>query len=212
MTGAYRPYDTSKRILDVVSSGLGLVVLSPIVAVTAVSVAKKLGRPILFSQDRPGKDGLTFRLYKFRTMRDVDPSKGLVTDEERLTPFGSLLRSTSLDELPTLFNVLRGDMSVVGPRPLLVQYLARYSPAQARRHEVRPGITGLAQVRGRNSIGWEEKLAYDVEYVESRSFALDARILWATIKAVVKREGISAEGHVTMSEFMGNRSQAGGGR
>jgi lipopolysaccharide/colanic/teichoic acid biosynthesis glycosyltransferase len=204
MTGAIRPYDTVKRVLDVVTSGVGLVVLSPVVAIVAVSVALKLGRPIVFAQSRPGKDGRVFRLYKFRTMKNVDSSKGLVTDAERMTPFGAALRSTSLDELPTLLNVIKGDMSLVGPRPLLVQYLERYSAQQARRHEVRPGITGLAQVRGRNSIGWDEKLALDVQYVDHRSLAVDLKIVWATVRAVVKREGISADGHVTMSEFTGS--------
>lgn len=209
MTQVNRPYDTLKRVLDVVVSGVGLVALSPVAAAVAVSVAVKLGRPVVFTQDRPGKDGRVFRLYKFRTMKNVDPSQGLVTDAERLTPFGAALRSTSLDELPTLLNVFKGDMSLVGPRPLLVHYLERYSAKQARRHEVRPGITGLAQVSGRNSIGWDEKLAFDVEYVDGRGLALDMKIMWATLRAVVKREGISADGHVTTREFTGSHKNPG---
>lgn len=201
MSGQARPYDVVKRGLDVVASAVALVVLSPVIVVTASLVAIKLGRPIVFAQDRPGKDGRIFTLYKFRSMRSVDESRGWVTDADRLTPFGLRLRSTSLDELPSLWNVLRGDMSIVGPRPLLVEYLERYTPEQARRHEVRPGVTGLAQVSGRNAISWESKFAQDVRYVDRRSVGLDLRIVVATIASVVKREGISAEGHVTMSKF-----------
>lgn len=201
MSGQARPYDVVKRGLDIVASAVALVVLSPVIVATAVMVAVKLGRPIVFAQDRPGKDGRIFTLYKFRSMRSVDESRGWVTDADRLTPFGLRLRSTSLDELPSLWNVLRGDMSIVGPRPLLVEYLERYTPEQARRHEVRPGVTGLAQVSGRNAISWESKFAQDVRYVDRRSVGLDLRIVVATIASVVKREGISAEGHVTMSKF-----------
>lgn len=201
MSGQARPYDVVKRGLDIVASAVALVVLSPVIVATAVLVAVKLGRPIVFAQDRPGKDGRIFTLYKFRSMRSVDESRGWVTDADRLTPFGLRLRSTSLDELPSLWNVLRGDMSIVGPRPLLVEYLERYTPEQARRHEVRPGVTGLAQVSGRNAISWESKFAQDVRYVDRRSVGLDLRIVVATIASVVKREGISAEGHVTMSKF-----------
>ncbi|MFJ4166474.1 sugar transferase [Microbacterium sp. NPDC089698] len=196
-----RAYDPLKRLLDVVAAGIALVVLSPVIAVVAILVATRLGRPVLFAQPRPGKDAKVFVLRKFRSMRDVDPAQGLVTDEQRLTRFGRALRSTSLDELPSLWNVLKGDMSVVGPRPLLVEYLPRYTSQQARRHEVRPGITGLAQASGRNALSWEEKFALDVEYVDNRSVALDARVIVATVRAVFVREGISAEGHATMQKF-----------
>lgn len=196
-----RPYDVVKRALDVATAAIGLVVLSPVILVTAVAVRANLGSPVLFSQPRPGRDGRVFRLYKFRSMRNVDAGRGWITDEQRLTRFGRVLRSTSLDELPSLWNVLRGDMSVVGPRPLLVEYLPRYTPEQARRHEVRPGITGLAQVNGRNTVDWDQRFALDVRYVDSRSLALDARILVGTVRSVVVREGISAEGHATMRKF-----------
>ncbi|TFB55270.1 sugar transferase [Cryobacterium sp. Sr3] len=202
-----RPYDSPKRVLDAAAATAGLIVLSPVIAIVAALVAVKLGRPVLFKQDRPGLNGQVFRLYKFRSMTNVDPERGLVTDEQRLTSFGRTLRSTSLDELPTLINVVKGDMSIVGPRPLLVQYLARYSLEQARRHEVRPGITGLAQSSGRNSLSWEAKFALDRDYVEQRSIALDLRILAVTLLAVVNREGISAEGHATADEFMGTDSR-----
>ena len=201
MSARTRPYDVVKRALDVIASAIALIVLSPVILATAVLVAVKLGRPVVFAQKRPGRDGRIFTLYKFRSMRSVDESRGWVTDADRLTPFGVRLRSTSLDELPSLWNVLRGDMSVVGPRPLLVEYLERYTPEQARRHEVRPGITGLAQVTGRNAISWEDKFAQDVRYVDRRSVGLDLRIVLATIGSVVKREGISAEGHATMTKF-----------
>ncbi|KJL29294.1 Undecaprenyl phosphate N,N'-diacetylbacillosamine 1-phosphate transferase [Microbacterium oxydans] len=196
-----RPYDVAKRALDAAASAVGLVVLSPVILITALVVRLNLGSPVLFTQPRPGRGGRVFRLYKFRSMRNVDESRGLVTDEQRLTRFGRILRSTSLDELPSLWNVLHGDMSVVGPRPLLVEYLPRYTPEQSRRHEVRPGITGLAQVNGRNTVEWEQRFALDVQYVDQRSFALDARILVDTVRSVVAREGISAEGHVTMRKF-----------
>lgn len=198
---AVRAYDPLKRVLDVVAAGVALVLLSPVIAVVALLVATRLGRPVMFAQPRPGKDAKIFVLRKFRSMRDVDESQGLVTDEQRLTRFGRSLRSTSLDELPSLWNVLKGDMSIVGPRPLLVEYLPRYTSEQARRHEVRPGITGLAQASGRNALSWEEKFALDVEYVDNRSLALDAHVILATVRAVFAREGISAEGHVTMQKF-----------
>lgn len=201
MSARIRPYDVVKRGLDVVVSAVALLLLSPVIVATAVLVAVKLGRPVVFAQARPGKDGRIFTLYKFRSMRSVDEARGWVTDADRLTPFGVRLRSTSLDELPSLWNVLRGDMSIVGPRPLLVEYLERYTPEQARRHEVRPGITGLAQVTGRNAISWESKFRQDVRYVDGRSAGLDLRIVLATIGSVLKRDGISAEGHVTMSKF-----------
>ncbi|MBB1494632.1 sugar transferase [Propioniciclava sp. MC1595] len=197
-----RAYDVTKRILDAGVAGVGLVVTAPLQAAVALAVLKEHGRPVLFRQPRPGKDGRVFELVKFRTMLLPDAQR--VSDADRLTPLGRFLRSTSLDELPTLWNVLKGDMSLVGPRPLLVQYLDRYTPEQARRHEVRPGITGLAQVRGRNGLDWDEKLSLDVEYVDHRSFALDLRILWETVAVVVLRRGISAEDHVTMSEFQGS--------
>lgn len=199
-----RPYDQVKRGLDVVGAMIALVVLAPVMIGVALAVAWRLGRPILYLQDRSGRDAAPFTLVKFRTMRDVDLVHGVVSDEQRLTPFGRRLRSTSLDELPELWNVLRGEMSFVGPRPLLVRYLDRYSPRQARRHEVRPGITGLAQVNGRNALSWEARLDLDVDYVDARGAVLDARILWRTVLAVITREGTTADGFATMSEFEGN--------
>jgi lipopolysaccharide/colanic/teichoic acid biosynthesis glycosyltransferase len=173
--------------------------------ITAILVRKKLGSPVLFSQERPGLDGKTFRLYKFRTMTDErDENGNLLPDEDRLPPFGMKLRSTSLDELPELFNILAGDMSIVGPRPQLVRYLPRYNKHQARRHEVRPGFTGLAQIHGRNAISWEEKFDWDVKYVDSVSFLGDVRIILATVKTVLKKEGINSETSSTMEEFMGS--------
>jgi lipopolysaccharide/colanic/teichoic acid biosynthesis glycosyltransferase len=196
-----RSYDILKRVGDVLVAGVLLVLTAPVQALVAVLVRRRLGSPVLFRQPRPGKDGKVFELVKFRTMRAPDPSRSLVTDAERLTPIGAWLRSTSLDELPTLWNVLRGDMSLVGPRPLLVQYLDRYTPDQARRHEVRPGVTGLAQISGRNEVEWGERLRLDVEYVDQRSLRLDARILAATLMLVVRRHGVSGAGSVTMTEF-----------
>ncbi|MEJ6554705.1 sugar transferase [Microbacterium esteraromaticum] len=200
---AAHPYDAVKRVVDLVSAGIGLVVLSPVIGVVALMVAVKLGRPVMFAQQRPGKNGRIFTLRKFRSMLDVDESKGLVTDEQRLTSFGKALRATSLDELPSLWNVVRGDMSVVGPRPLLVEYLPRYTQEQARRHEVRPGITGLAQVNGRNALSWDSKFTLDVKYVDTRSLFVDMRILLDTVKSVIAREGISADGQATMPKFDG---------
>jgi lipopolysaccharide/colanic/teichoic acid biosynthesis glycosyltransferase len=197
--------DTPKRALDIVVAGIGLAVTAPAQLVLAVIVAGRLGRPVFFVQPRPGKNGVIFNLVKFRTMLPLDEARGLVTDEDRLTPFGAVLRSTSLDELPTLWNVLRGDMSLVGPRPLLVRYLDRYSARQARRHDVRPGVTGLAQISGRNAITWEEKLEMDVRYVETRSFMGDLSILTKTVAKVVRRDGVTAEGSVTTAEFLGTR-------
>ena len=194
----------AKRVLDLAVAGPALVLSLPVQAVVAGAVRWRLGSPVLFSQQRPGLHGEVFTMRKFRTMRDADETRGLVTDEQRLTPFGSFLRSTSLDELPTLWNIVRGDMSLVGPRPLLVGYLDRYSPEQARRHDVRPGLTGLAQVSGRNALTWEERFALDIEYVDTRSLALDLRILWRTVATVLRREGITQEGHATMTEFMGS--------
>lgn len=197
----HRPYDSVKRVMDLAGATAGLVVLSPAIAVVAALVAVKLGPPILFVQERPGRRARLFPLYKFRSMLRSDPARGRTTDEQRLTRFGRVLRSTSLDELPSLWNVLRGDMSIVGPRPLLVEYLDKYTPEQARRHDVRPGITGLAQVSGRNTVDWDRRFALDIEYVERRSFLLDMRILALTARAVFLREGISAAGHVTMRKL-----------
>jgi lipopolysaccharide/colanic/teichoic acid biosynthesis glycosyltransferase len=196
-----RPYDAGKRVIDVVVAALGLIVTAPVQAAVAVLVARNLGRPVLFRQQRPGLGGRPFTLVKFRSMHDPDPEAGLVTDAERLTSFGRRLRATSVDELPTLWNVLRGDMSLVGPRPLLMQYLDRYSPEQARRHDVRPGITGLAQVCGRNSLSWEDKLAADLRYVDTRSLPLDLRVLALTLVAVARRSGITHGRDATMPEF-----------
>lgn len=198
-----RSYDPLKRLTDVLAAGALLVLTLPLQAVIGVLVRRRLGSPVLFRQPRPGKDGRVFELVKFRSMLPVDPDAGVVTDEQRLTPFGARLRSTSLDELPTLWNVLRGDMSLVGPRPLLVQYLERYSPEQRRRHEVRPGMTGLAQVRGRNEVEWEERFRLDVEYVDHRSPLLDLKIMLATLGTVLGRRGVSESGGVTMTEFRG---------
>lgn len=198
----HRTYDRVKRGLDVYLSAVGLVITLPLQLGAAAVVRAVHGSPVLFRQPRPGKDGEVFELVKFRSMRHPDAMH--VTDAERLTPLGRFLRATSLDELPTLVNVLKGHMSLVGPRPLLVQYLDRYTPEQARRHEVRPGVTGLAQVRGRNGLSWGEKLALDVEYVDNRSLALDVRILWETVATVLLRRGISADGHATIEEFQGS--------
>ncbi len=195
----------SKRVFDVCVATLGLVLLSPLLAILALLVWVFQGRPILFRQQRPGYKGRPFIIYKFRTMNDRRDANGnLLPDAERLTPFGRFLRSTSLDDLPQLINVLRGEMSLVGPRPLLMQYLERYSPEQMRRHDVLPGITGWAQVNGRNALSWEEKFRLDVWYVDHWSFWLDMRILFMTLWKVLKREGISQPGHVTMEEFKGN--------
>lgn len=194
-----------KRILDILLSLCGIIVLSPVLIILAVLVRLKLGSPVLFKQERPGKDEKIFTLCKFRTMTDARDEKGeLLPDEVRLTKFGKFLRAASLDELPELFNILKGDMSVIGPRPLLVRYLPRYNAFQRRRHEVRPGLTGLAQINGRNALTWEEKFTYDIRYVENLTFAMDVRIFVGTIRAVLKREGISSETSATMEEFMGS--------
>ena len=193
-----------KRPLDFLLALIAVVLLSPVLLVTAVLVRVKLGSPVLFRKERPGRYGRIFRLIKFRTMTDARSADGtLLPDADRLTPFGRKLRATSLDELPELFNVLRGDMSLVGPRPLLVRYLPRYNAHQARRHEVRPGFTGLAQVHGRNAISWEEKFDWDVKYVDHVTFLGDCRILLATVKTVFSHEGISSGTSATMEEFMG---------
>ena len=191
-------------MLDLLLTVPALVVSLPVQAVLAVLVKLRLGRPVLFRQRRPGLRGEPFELLKFRTMLSADPAAGLVTDEDRMTDLGRLLRATSLDELPSLWNIVKGDMSLVGPRPLLMAYLPRYSPAQARRHEVRPGLTGLAQVSGRNGLTWEQKFALDVEYVDHHTLVGDAKIIWATLTKVLRREGIAAEDAATMSEFLGS--------
>ena len=194
-----------KRCLDFLLSLAALIILSPVLLLVAILVRCKLGSPILFKQERPGLHEKIFCMYKFRTMTDAKDADGnLLPDEVRLTKFGKLLRSTSLDELPELFNILKGDMAIVGPRPLLVQYLPRYNERQRRRHDVRPGFTGLAQVNGRNSISWQEKFEWDVRYVENVSFLMDLRIIAKTVKVVLKRDGISGETSATMEEFRGN--------
>ncbi len=193
-----------KRPQDFLLSLFAIVILSPLLVLLAVLVRVKLGAPVFFKQERPGMDSRIFCLYKFRTMSDARDENGdLLTDEERLNKFGKLLRSTSLDELPALINVLKGDISLVGPRPLLVRYLPRYNEHQARRHEVRPGFTGYAQVNGRNAISWKEKFNYDVEYVDNITFIGDWKILFKTVFKVLKRDGISSDTSATMEEFMG---------
>jgi sugar transferase EpsL len=203
--GGESMYPVVKRCIDIVVAGLGLIVLSPILVVITVVIWIQMGWPIMFHQMRPGLNGQVFRMYKFRTMSNKRDEEGnLLPDEQRLTSLGKFLRKTSLDELPELFNVLKGDMSLVGPRPLLMQYLERYTPEQARRHEVKPGITGWAQVNGRNAISWEDKFELDVWYIDNQSLWLDFKILLKTVVKVFKREGISAEGEATMPEFMGS--------
>jgi sugar transferase EpsL len=193
-----------KRCFDLVVAVPALALALPLLGALALFVRRKLGTPVLFRQKRPGRLGGPFTMYKFRTMTDARDAQGsLLPDAERLAPFGRFLRGASLDELPELWNVVKGDMSLVGPRPLLMQYLDRYTPEQARRHEARPGITGWAQVNGRNAISWEERFALDVWYVDNVSFGLDLRILLATVGKIVKREGVSQAGHATMTEFTG---------
>ncbi|UGV31825.1 sugar transferase [Halopseudomonas aestusnigri] len=196
-----------KRLFDVLASAFVLVVLFPVIVVVAVLIHRKLGSPVFFRQPRPGLNGKPFEMVKFRTMLDATDKHGNpLPDAERLTPFGQFLRSASLDELPELWNVLKGDMSLVGPRPLLMEYLPLYSPVQARRHEVRPGVTGWAQVNGRNTLSWEDKFKLDVWYVDNRSLWLDIKVLFLTVKKVLVRDGISAEGEATMSKFTGSDS------
>lgn len=198
-----------KRFFDIVGSAVALALLALPLLVLIALVRSKLGAPVFFRQVRPGCRGKPFEMVKFRTMTDARGADGsLLPDAERLPPFGRWLRSTSLDELPELWNVLKGDMSLVGPRPLLMEYLPLYSPQQARRHEVRPGITGWAQINGRNDLAWNDKFSLDVWYVEERSISLDIRILWMTVKKVLMREGISATGEATMSKFIGNHGDS----
>lgn len=193
-----------KRAFDIVASASALVVLSPVLAITAHKVKKELGSPVLFRQTRPGLHGKPFEMIKFRTMKDVTDEEGnALPDSERLTDFGKKLRASSLDELPELWNVLKGDMSLVGPRPLLMEYLPLYSAEQAKRHNVRPGVTGYAQVNGRNSLSWEDKFKLDTWYVEHQSFLLDMKILLKTVKKVLIKDGINEAGEATMSKFMG---------
>jgi len=205
--GMLMSYTSIKRLFDLAATIPLLLILSPLLLIVAILVRVKLGAPILFRQKRPGLHGKPFLMFKFRTMTDARDKRGnLLSDAERLTPFGRFLRSTSLDELPELFNVLKGEMSLIGPRPLLMQYLDRYTPEQMRRHEARPGITGWAQINGRNAITWEEKFALDVWYVDNFSFFLDLKILLLTVFKILKREGVTQVGHVTMSEFSGSRT------
>ena len=205
--GPYEKY--IKRGLDAFLATGALIVFSPILLVTAILLRVKLGSPVFFTQERPGRAGKIFKLYKFRTMTNARDEKGeLLPDDQRLPAFGQKLRSTSLDELPELINIIKGDMAVVGPRPLLTRYLPRYNKHQARRHEVRPGFTGLAQVHGRNAINWEEKFDWDVKYVDNITFKGDVHIIMETIKTVLKREGISSDTSTTMEEFMGTGEKA----
>ena len=194
-----------KRLFDILLSALALILLSPLIAITAIFVIIDLGFPIFFTQIRPGYRGNLFKIYKFRSMKDIETKKGIQTpDIKRLTAFGLLIRSTSIDELPSLWNVLMGDMSLVGPRPLLVEYLSLYNKEQARRHNVKPGITGWAQVNGRNALSWRERFELDVWYVDNHTFFFDLKILLMTVKKVLFRESISEGGQVTMSKFTGN--------
>ncbi|WP_264302692.1 MULTISPECIES: sugar transferase [unclassified Shewanella] len=200
-----------KRLFDMVASFCALLLLSPIIALVAWKIRKNLGSPVLFRQTRPGLHGKPFEMVKFRTMKDATDEQGnILPDAERMTPFGDKLRNSSLDELPELWNVLKGEMSLVGPRPLLMQYLPLYSKEQARRHEVRPGVTGWAQINGRNAISWEKKFKLDVWYVDNHSFWLDFKILLLTVKKVFVKEGISADGHVTIAPFTGQEQQGTG--
>lgn len=196
----------SKRLFDIVASVVGLIVLSPVIVLVAYLIRKRLGSPILFRQVRPGLGGKPFEMVKFRTMRDaLDANGNPLPDSERMTDFGRFLRSSSLDELPELWNVLKGDMSLVGPRPLLMEYLPLYDLIQVRRHDARPGVTGWAQINGRNALSWEEKFKLDVWYVDNQSLWLDLKIIFLTVKKVLIRDGISAEGEATMTKFTGSK-------
>ena len=208
--GKHKPYGPYERIvkrgLDAFLATGALIVLSPVLLITAIMVRVELGSPVLFIQERPGRDGKIFKLYKFRTMNNAKDENGeLLPDDQRISAFGKKLRATSLDELPELINIIKGDMAVVGPRPLLVRYLPRYNKYQARRHEVRPGFTGLAQVHGRNAISWDEKFDWDIKYVDHITFLGDWRIILGTVKTVLKRDGISSDTSETMEEFMGDQ-------
>ncbi|MCE5981350.1 MULTISPECIES: sugar transferase [unclassified Pseudomonas] len=195
-----------KRCFDILAASAGLIVLSPVIAVVAYLIRKRLGSPVLFRQVRPGLDGKPFEMVKFRTMRDAHDAQGNpLPDAQRMTSFGSFLRSSSLDELPELWNVIKGDMSLVGPRPLLMEYLPLYDAEQLRRHDARPGVTGWAQINGRNALSWEDKFNLDVWYVDNQSLWLDIKIIFLTIKKVLVRDGISGEGEVTMSKFTGSK-------
>lgn len=195
-----------KRCFDILAAGAGLILLSPVIAVVAYLIRKRLGSPVLFRQIRPGLDGKPFEMIKFRTMRDaVDAQGNPLPDAQRMTPFGSFLRSSSLDELPELWNVIKGDMSLVGPRPLLMEYMPLYNAEQLRRHEARPGVTGWAQINGRNALSWEDKFKLDVWYVDNQSLLLDIKIILLTVKKVLVRDGISGDGEVTMSKFTGSK-------
>ena len=198
-----------KRLFDIIASASGLIFLSPVFLILIYLIRKNLGEPVFFTQERPGKDGKPFKMIKFRSMRDaVDKDGNPLPDSERLTPFGKKLRATSLDELPELWNVLKGEMSLVGPRPLLMSYLPLYNEFQNRRHEMRPGVSGWAQVNGRNALSWDEKFAHDIWYIDHYSFWLDMKILFLTVKKVFIKEGISAEGEATMPYFTGNDTDA----
>lgn len=195
-----------KRVFDFLVASIAILIFSPVFGLIALCIWHQIGRPVIFIQERPGRAGCPFRMVKFRTMSNaLDPSGELLPDAQRLTCFGRFLRSTSLDELPELWNVLKGEMSLVGPRPLLMEYLPLYSPEQARRHEVRPGVTGWAQVNGRNSLSWEERFNLDIWYVDHCSLWLDLRIIWLTVRQVIMREGINAQGEATMPRFKGNK-------
>lgn len=196
----------AKRFFDIFAAAIGLILLAPVIVIVAYLILKRLGSPVLFRQTRPGLDGKPFEMVKFRTMRDALDSDGRqLPDSERMTDFGRFLRSSSLDELPELWNVIKGDMSLVGPRPLLMEYLPLYDEEQIRRHEARPGVTGWAQVNGRNALSWEEKFKLDLWYVDNQSLWLDIKIIFLTVKKVLVRDGISAEGEVTMSRFTGSK-------
>lgn len=204
-----RAFDFSKRAFDFLAASAALLILWPVMLGTAFMVRLRLGKPVLFRQMRPGRNGVPFKLLKFRSMLDVDETHGITTNQQRLTPFGARLRSTSLDELPSLVNIVKGEMSVVGPRPLLMKYLPLYSAEQNRRHEVRPGLTGLAQINGRNALDWDSRFELDVFYVDHRSWSVDLKILVSTLGKVLHRDGIVSTGHAAGAPFLGTRSPSG---